>query len=76
MNEYLLKIKNLVDLLVLVVTIFAANDHVEVINDEYETFILSTIARNDGFSVEVFEALLLSQEARIDHNSQLDPTRH
>ena len=73
MNEYLLKIRNLVDLLVLVGESYTERDHVEAIceglPDEYETFILATSTHNDKFSVDEIEALLLAQEARIEKKS-------
>ena len=80
MNEYLLKIRKLVDLLNLVGNEISVKDHVESIceglTEEYETFVVSTIARNDEFTVEEIEALLLSHEARIERkNEDLDLPR-
>lgn len=64
MNEYLLKIRKLVDQLIHVGVWFSIQDHVNAIceglSDEYETFVLTTIARNDVHFEEEIEALLLS----------------
>ena len=65
-----MKIRNLVDLLLLVETPYTAKDHVEAICegllDEYESFIMAMITRAGYFSAKEVEALLLFQEARIE----------
>lgn len=47
-------------------------DHVDAIfyglSSEYDTFVLSTNAHSDDYSVEDIESLLLAQEARIEKN--------
>lgn len=72
MDEYLLKIRNCVSLLGLVGQRFGTKEHVEAIfeglSSEYETFVLTTEARTDSYSVEEVESLLLAQEARIEKN--------
>ena len=69
MNEYLLKIRSLVDMLSLVSHELSAKGHVEAICDglpeEHETFILTIDIKNDDYTVEEIEFILLAQEARI-----------
>ena len=76
-NDYLLKIRELVDLLALVDVNFTAKDHIDAITkglpSEYDTFFLTIIAISDDHTVEEIESLLLAQEARIEkHNRNLD----
>ena len=70
MNEYLVKIRSIIDLLELVGEITTKKLHIEAIfeglPDEYELFELSTMSRKDDFSVDEIESLLLAQEARIE----------
>ena len=78
MNDFLLKIRRVVDLLNLVGEKLTVKEHVEAIfeglDDEYENFMINFDMQNKLVSVEEVEALLLSQEARIDrkHQRQLD----
>ena len=61
----------------------STKDHVESILDglpnDYESFVTSVILRNDDFSVEEIEALLMAHESRVEkNNSSLDssPSAH
>ncbi|RVW50500.1 Retrovirus-related Pol polyprotein from transposon TNT 1-94 [Vitis vinifera] len=82
-DEYLAKIKVCVDSLASVGVSLSTKDHVESILDglpnDYESFVTSVILRNDDFSVEEIEALLMAHESRVEkNNSSLDssPSAH
>ena len=70
MNDYLLKIRNLVDLLALVDNKLTDREHINAIfeglSSDYETFILSIETRKEAYSVDEIESLLLAQETRIE----------
>ncbi|KAF7802793.1 Retrovirus-related Pol polyprotein from transposon TNT 1-94 [Senna tora] len=70
MSEFLLKIKKIVDSLGAIGSPISTHDHIESIFDgldrEYESFMTSFSMRKEEYSVTEIEALLLSQEARID----------
>ncbi|RVX06732.1 Retrovirus-related Pol polyprotein from transposon TNT 1-94 [Vitis vinifera] len=82
-DEYLAKIKVCVDSLASVGVSLSTKDHVESILDglpnDYESFVTSVILRNDDFSVEEIEALLMAHESRVEkNNNSLDssPSAH
>ncbi|KAF7842167.1 Retrovirus-related Pol polyprotein from transposon TNT 1-94 [Senna tora] len=70
MLDFLLKIKKIVDSLGAIGSPISTHDHIESIFDrldrEYESFMTSFSMRKEEYSVTEIEALLLSQEARID----------
>ncbi|KAF7823268.1 Retrovirus-related Pol polyprotein from transposon TNT 1-94 [Senna tora] len=70
MSDFLLKIKKLVDSLGAIGSPISTHDHIESIFDgldrEYESFMTSFSMRKEEYSVTEIEALLLSQEARIE----------
>ncbi|PON99029.1 LOW QUALITY PROTEIN: hypothetical protein TorRG33x02_052660 [Trema orientale] len=77
LNEYLLKIKNAIDLLASVGYFLSTSDHIEAnfsgLPDEYDNFVISVSSRKDQYSVVEIESLLMSQEARIEkHIKELD----
>lgn len=73
-NDYLSKVKNVVDRLASVGHIVSPQDHVETIfnglPDEYDTFVISVNLRSENNSVEEIESLLLAQESRIEKHSK------
>lgn len=76
-NEYLLKVKNVIDKLASVGHQLTDTDHIEAIfnglPEEYDTFVISVSSRAEIYSVEEIESLLLAQEARIEkHSKNLD----
>ena len=82
-DEYLVKIKVCVDSFASVGVSLSTKDHVESILDglpnDYESFVTSVTLRNDDFSVEEIEALLMAHESRVEkNNSSLDssPSTH
>uniref|UniRef100_A0A803NGT4 Retrovirus-related Pol polyprotein from transposon TNT 1-94 n=1 Tax=Cannabis sativa TaxID=3483 RepID=A0A803NGT4_CANSA len=74
LNDYLLKIKNIVDLLATIGHKQTAQDHIEAIFNglppEYDVFVTSVTTRKDAYSVAEIEALLMAQSARIDKNAK------
>ncbi|RVX03711.1 Retrovirus-related Pol polyprotein from transposon RE1 [Vitis vinifera] len=74
-SDYLLKIRNVVDLLALVGHKISIKDHIDAIFEglpqDYETFIISVNSRLDPYTVEEIEALLLAQESRIEKNIKI-----
>ncbi|RVW97157.1 Retrovirus-related Pol polyprotein from transposon TNT 1-94 [Vitis vinifera] len=74
-SDYLLKIRNVVDLLALVGHKISVKDHIDAIFEglpqDYETFIISVNSRLDPYTVEEIEALLLAQESRIEKNIKI-----
>lgn len=73
-NEYLLKIKNIVDRLASVSHIVSSSYHIDAIfnglSEEYDTFIISVNSRTEDYTVEETEALLLAQKGRIEKHSK------
>ncbi|KAL6316371.1 hypothetical protein AAG906_018074 [Vitis piasezkii] len=75
-SDYLLKIRNIVDHLVLVGhNLSTIGDHIDAVFErlpqEYETFIISVNSRIDPYIVEEIETLLLAQETRIEKNIKI-----
>lgn len=70
MNDYLLRIRHVVDLLAMVDNKLSVKDHISAIFDglppEYETVLLSFETRVEPFTVEDVESILLAQESRIE----------
>jgi len=68
-NDYLLKIRSLIDLLAMVGEEYKPKDHIDAIfgglPEEYEMFIMSLETRVEPLSVLDVESLLLTQESRI-----------
>ena len=76
-NDYLLKIKSLVDQLTSVGDVLATKDHIDAIiyglSSEYDTFVVLVNSRNDSYIVAEIESMLLAQESRIEkHFKELD----
>lgn len=73
-NEFLLKVRSLVDMLNMVGEIVSEKDYVSAIlnglSPKYEHFIVSVNTRADDYSVDEIEYLLLAQEACIEKNSK------
>ncbi|KAF7805093.1 Retrovirus-related Pol polyprotein from transposon TNT 1-94 [Senna tora] len=69
-NEYLLKIKKLVDALFSVGSPVSEADHIEAIleglSEEYNSFVVSVTSRSDPYTVDEIESLLVAQEERLD----------
>ncbi|KAF7835472.1 Retrovirus-related Pol polyprotein from transposon TNT 1-94 [Senna tora] len=69
-NEYLLKIKRLVDSLFSVGSPLTNNDHIEAIleglPEEYNSFVVSITSRLDPYSLDEIESLLVAQEEPIE----------
>ncbi|PON60764.1 hypothetical protein PanWU01x14_150610 [Parasponia andersonii] len=69
-NDYLLKIKSLVDQFASVGYHTTIKDHIDVIFNgllsDYDTFVISVNSRFDPYTVIEFESLLLAQENRIE----------
>ncbi|KAL6327367.1 hypothetical protein AAG906_018969 [Vitis piasezkii] len=65
-NDYLLKIKSLVDQLTSVGDVLATKDHIDAIfyglSSEYDTFVVLVNSRNDLYTVAKIESMLLAQE--------------
>lgn len=77
MNEYLSKVKNIVDRLASVGHTTSESDHIEfILNgllESYDTFIVSVNSRSESYSIEEIESLLLAQEMRIEkYTKELD----
>ena len=74
-TDYLLKIRNVVDLLTLVGHKSSIKDHIDAIFEglpqDYETFIIYVNYRLDSYTVEEIEALLLAQESRMEKNIKI-----
>ena len=70
MNEYLLKIRGFVDLLVLIGVNLSVKNHIDAITNglpsEYNTFFLTINSRTEDYSIQEIESFLLAQEARIE----------
>lgn len=70
LDEFLLEIRKLVNVLASVGEPVTQNEHIESIfdglNDEYESFIASMMARIEPYTVEEFESLLKAQEKRFN----------
>ncbi|KAL6312925.1 hypothetical protein AAG906_030885 [Vitis piasezkii] len=78
-NDYLLKIKSLIDRLASIGYVVTTKDHIDAIFDglsyEYNTFVVSVNSRNDLYTVAKIESLLLAQENKIEkHSKELDST--
>ena len=78
-NDYLLKIKSLIDCLASIGYVITTKDHIDAIFDglsyEYDTFVVSVNSRNDLYTVAKIESLLLAQENIIEkHYKELDST--
>lgn len=75
MNEYLLKVKNVVDSLAAVGNPIPVNDYIEVIfdglSDEYDSVVTTVISRTEDYTIDEIEALLLAQEGRLEKKLQL-----
>lgn len=76
-NDFLSKIKNVIDRLASVGHVVNPSDHIEAIFNglsvEYDTFIVSVDSRPEEYSVDEIESLLLAQETRIEkHIKNLD----
>ena len=75
-TDYLLKIRNVVDLLTLVGHKSSIKDHIDAIFEgllqDYETFIIYVNYRLDSYTVEEIEALLLAQESRMEKNIKIE----
>lgn len=73
-NEYLLKIKSIIDALAGIGHQISESDHIDYIfdglGDAYDPFILAITSRNEPYTVDQIEALLLAQEARFEKNSK------
>lgn len=73
-NEYILKIRNLIDLLAIVGETMKAKEPIEIIYgglpEEYEKFIMSMDTRSKHLSVAKIKALLLTQERIIKNKHQ------
>ena len=81
MDDYLLKIKNIVDLLGSIGEEISASTHIDAIfeglTSEYDSFVTSVETRMEPYSVSEVEALLLAQERRVaKHNNNLDSNKH
>uniref|UniRef100_A0A803NGJ8 Integrase catalytic domain-containing protein n=1 Tax=Cannabis sativa TaxID=3483 RepID=A0A803NGJ8_CANSA len=75
LNEYLLRVKQTVDLLASVGEVLTDRDHIAAIfkglPSEYDTFVISTNTHLEGYSVAEIESLFLASESRIE-KSDLD----
>lgn len=69
-DDYLLKIKKIFDTLASIGHTLTPQDHIEAIfnglSKEYEVFITSVNTRSEPYTVAKIEALLMSQEVRIE----------
>ncbi|KAF7834776.1 Retrovirus-related Pol polyprotein from transposon RE1 [Senna tora] len=72
MQEYLLRIKALVDAVISVGSVVSAQEHIDTILfglcGEYDAFVTRIRSRRDVYYVFEIESLLLAQEARIEQN--------
>lgn len=78
-NEYLLKLKKIIDSLFSVGASISEPDHIEAIleglPEEYNSFIVSVTSRSDPYTVNQIENLLLAQEERLDkYKKDSNPT--
>lgn len=75
MNEYLLKIKALVDALISVGNQVSTSEHIEAIleglGEEYDPFICYVNSRLEPYTVGEIEALLLAQEVRFQKHIKI-----
>uniref|UniRef100_A0A803QF40 Retrotransposon Copia-like N-terminal domain-containing protein n=1 Tax=Cannabis sativa TaxID=3483 RepID=A0A803QF40_CANSA len=73
-NEYLLRIKTIVDQLLSSGHLVTVKEHVAAIfkglPPAYDTFVISVNSRNSPYSVAEIETLLLSQEHRMENQSR------
>lgn len=64
MNEYLLKVKSVVDFLAAVGNPIPMNDYIEAIfdglPDEYDSIVTTVISKTEAYTVDEIEALLLA----------------
>lgn len=71
MNEFLLKVKSVVDSLAAVGNPIPINDYIEVILDglpnEYDSVVTTVISKTDAYTVDEIETLLLAQEHRLEN---------
>lgn len=78
-NEYLSKVKNVVNRLALISYFITASGHVEVIFngmlEEYGSFIIFVNSRHETYTVEEINPLLLAQEARIKRRTRRNSTQ-
>ena len=70
MNEYLLRIKAIVDALSSIGYSILVQDHLDAIFDgfpeEYNAFVISVNTRLDPYTIPKIESLLLAHESRIE----------
>lgn len=75
MFEYLLKVKSIIDSLAMVGNPVPVNDYIEAIfdglPDENESVVTTVISKVESYTVDEIEALLLSQESRLERKLQL-----
>lgn len=76
-NEYMLKIKNIIDRLTSFGHPVSSNNHIDAVLNglprEYDTFVVSINSRSENYIVEEIESLLPAQEGRIEkHSKELD----
>lgn len=76
-NEFLLKIKTIVDQLALIGYVLTPKYHIDAIFEgfpfSYDTFVVSVESRLEDYIVAEIESLLLAQESRLDkHTRKLD----
>lgn len=73
-NEYLLRIKAIVDQLIAAGDTLSDQEHIDVVLDglpeEYNSFVMMIYARSDSPSISDIESLLLLQEAQFDKFKQ------
>uniref|UniRef100_A0A803P8J1 Integrase catalytic domain-containing protein n=1 Tax=Cannabis sativa TaxID=3483 RepID=A0A803P8J1_CANSA len=74
LNDYLLKIKGIIDLLATIGHKQSSQDHIEAIFNglppEYDVFATSVTTRKESYSVAEIEALLMVQSVRIEKNTK------
>uniref|UniRef100_A0A803NSD8 Uncharacterized protein n=1 Tax=Cannabis sativa TaxID=3483 RepID=A0A803NSD8_CANSA len=74
LGDYLLKIKRLVNLLASIGHMISPSEHIEAIfnglTSDYNVFITSVNTRTDTYSVVEIEALLMTQEVRLEKSAQ------
>ena len=74
LNDYLLKIKGIIDLLATIGHKQSHHDHIEAIFNGlpsvYDAFVTSVTTRKDDYTVAEMEALLMAQSVRIEKNTK------
>ena len=74
MNDYFLRIKNIVDSLLSVGYSISSSDHIEAIFEglpsEYDTLITVVTTRTDLYTVDEIEYVILAQERRIEKSTK------